>query len=189
MAKYPVAIGRDTVPWGCSISRLRAALGTLVVVAGLGWSAMGWAQGTVVARAVDPSSIQYLRYQDREATVSADLSDQFFGRYHLDASATNAPNVSTRLVLNRDGTGTYDNYGRNAAIRDFTWGVLVHDGLTEVSHFSGTAYYASGHLATDLPAYVIVLRWADGSYAHSFLFESNGIPALPGPYNSAFVKE
>lgn len=189
MSKHPVAIDRDTAPRRGSTSRLCAALGALTVVAGLAWPWAVSAQGAVVASSVDPSSIQYLRYQDREATVSADLPDRFFGRYHLDASGSNAPNVSTRMVLNRGGTGSYDNYGRNAAIRDFTWGVLVHDGLTEVAHFSGTANYASGHVATDLPAYVIVLRWSDGTYAHSLLFESNGIPALPGPYNSAFVKQ
>lgn len=189
MAKHRVATDADTAPRRGSMTRLGTALGILTVVAGLAWPAAVSAQGAVVARSVEPSSIQYLRYQDRDATVSADLPEQFFGRYHLDASGTNAPNVSTRMVLNRDGTGTYHNYGRNAAIRDFTWGVLVHDGLTEVSHFSGRANYWPGHVATDLPAYVIVLRWADGSYAHSFLFESDGIPGLPGPYNSAFVKE
>jgi hypothetical protein len=189
MSKHPVAIDRDTTPGCGSITRLCVEIGALAMIAGLAWSSAVLAQGAVLARSVDPSSVQYFRYQEREATVSADVPDRFFGRYHLDASDTNAPNVSTRIVLNSDGSGTYDNYGRNALIRDFTWGVLVHDGLAEVSHFSGRANYWPGHVATDLPAYVIVLRWADGTYAHSFLFESDGIPGLPGPYDSAFVKE
>jgi hypothetical protein len=189
MSKRHMASGGISTSRCFGASRFCAAFGALTVVAGLAWPSALLAQSAVVARAVDPSSVQYLRYQDRDATVSADLPDRFFGRYHLDASGSNAPNVSTRMVLNSDGTGSYDNYGRNAGIRDFTWGVLVHDGVTEVSHFSGSANYPSGHVATDLPAYVIVLRWSDGTYAHSFLFESDGIPALPGPYNSAFIKE
>lgn len=134
---------------------------------------------------VEPSSIKIFEYQGKQASVSADVPQAVYGEYRLDIASGRAAVASRTITLNQDGTGNAHNYGNNETPKYFEWGVLVNDGVTEITVPSIThKWWVEEPLHKETwseHAYVVVLKYASGEYGSLFVFEQENVMIIPGP--------
>lgn len=141
--------------------------------------------GVIQPHTVAPASIKTFEYKGQKATVSADVPQEVYGEYRLDIASGRAAVASRTITLNPDGTGKAHNYGNKEAPKPFEWGVLVNDGVTEITVPSIThKWWVEAPLNKETwseHAYVVVLKYDSGEYGSIFVFEQEGVMIIPGP--------
>lgn len=148
-----------------------------------------FAEGALSAHVVNPESIRSFEHRGNMVSVSADLPKEVYGTYRLELSGQGA-HVSRTITLNEDGTGSYHNYGNKEAPQSFEWGVLVSDGITEITRPTNK-YWVMEPLNEDVysdRAYLIVMKSVEGKYSHSLIIKKDSVMVMPGPMGMAVYK-
>ncbi|WP_430010362.1 hypothetical protein [Methylophaga lonarensis] len=140
---------------------------------------------------VNPGSIKTFEYQGQQATVSSDVPAVVYGEYRLDMTGSSGK-VSRTITLNADGTGNSHNYGNNEEPQHFEWGVLVNDGVTEITAPNHLyTYWVMDPLNKETysdKAYVVVMKYHSGEFGSLMVFEQEGVMIIPGPSGMGIAK-
>ena len=140
------------------------------------------ATSVVLASSIRPESIspggeKIYENKGESATVSHKVPDRFYGLYRFNGSSP------MEIQFNSDGSGYLLAGGQSK--KNFNWGMLVQNNQLVVTSYTNYSTNNTG----SWDAHLVILKWDDGSYYSTFIFEHEGKLASPASYGNKMIKE
>lgn len=153
------------------ISNVRAILLLLFLSPGI---ALG---SQINPESVSPGSVKIFIHKGESATVSHQVPGHFLGTYEFKG------NSSMAIHFNVDGSGYLLPAGQSK--RNFNWGMLVQSNSLVVTRYTNYSTNNTG----EWDAHLVIIKWDDGSYYPTYIFEFNGQLASPAGNGNMMIKE
>ena len=126
---------------------------------------------------VTPASVKMFQHEGQSATVSHRVPDRFLGTYEFKG------NTSLTIHFDSDGSGYLIPSGQSR--RDFNWGMLVQNNRLVVTSYTNYSTNNTG----SWDAHLVIIKWDDGSYHPTYIFDYKGQLASPAGYGNMMTRQ